>query len=275
MSLDAKVEIITPEKAVRYLEKNKTNRPLRMKWILAISRQMKEPGQWHLSGEPIIFGKSGTLLDGQHRLKGIIHSETSHKMLVVRNADDKTFTTIDTGQKRSPKDALYIAGFPYPALYARLGLSCLRWSRGIFFGGSNPAINPTNDEIVDYVERHDKEMNETINHYMQFKNRLRKLIQGQILLFSYHKFKEIDENDAFIFTEKLIDGMFSNDREQPIRVFRERLLQNQRDEAKLPTRSLYFMCFAAWNAFRSKQKLDNLNVPQAFLEKKGGQIKLL
>jgi hypothetical protein len=275
MALEAKVEIIDPRMAVDYLSRNKLNRPLRMKWVLALSRQMKTNGEWHLSGEPIIFGQSGNLLDGQHRLKALIHSETSHKFLVVRNAKDETFTTIDTGQKRSPKDALYIAGFPYPELYARLGLNCLRWNRGIFFGSSNPAIAPSNDEIVSYVTRHRKETAETINHYMQFKNRLRKLIGGQIILFTYHKFKEIDEQDAFIFTEKLIDGMFSADREQPIRVLRERLLVNVADEAKLQTRSTYFMVFAAWNAFRSGKKLDNLSIPQSFLNKKGGKVTLL
>lgn len=274
MALTSKVETITPQIAVEYLSHNKLNRPLRMKWVLKLSHQMKENGAWHLSGEPLIFGESGELLDGQHRLKAIVLSGTTHKFLVVRGAKDKTFTTIDTGQKRSPKDALHVAGFPYPALYARLGLNCLRWNRGIFFSSANPAINPTNDEIVDYVQRHRKETAETINHYMQFRNRIRGLIQGQVLLFCYHKFMEKDENDAFIFVEKLIDGMFNQDREQPIRVLRERLLVNKSDIAKLPTRSQYFMTIATWNAFRKNQTINNLNVPASVLEKKGGRVEI-
>ena len=269
------VEEISPDLANEYLLNNKLNRPLRLKWVLALSRQMSKNGQWHLSGEPIIFGRSGNLLDGQHRLKAIIHSGTTHPFLVVRGADDKTFSTIDTGQKRSPKDALFIAGFAQPLLYSKLGVNCLRWNRGIFFGGSNAAIAPTNDEIVEYCEDHRKEMAESVNHFMQVRSRLRKLVQGQVILFSYHKFKEVNENHAFLFIERLLTGVFNSPREQPIKLLRERLIQNIDDEAKLPTRTVYLMMFAAWNAYRQEKKIDNMALSSKQLGSKQGKIKLV
>ena len=268
------VEEIGPEKAAEYLLANRHNRPLRFQWIKALSRQMSQ-GLWHTSGESIIFGRSGKLLDGQHRLKAIIHSGTSQWFVVVRGAEDATFSTIDTGQKRSPKDALHIAGFAQPILYARLGLQCLRWNRGIFFGGSHAAIAPTNDEIVAYCEDHRKVLAESINHFMQLKSRLRGILQAQVMLFTYHKFKEKDENDAFIFYEKLLTGMTKEKREQPISALRKRLIENMNSEAKLPLRILTLMVFGAWNAYRNKETLTDFRLSTDQVKKKDGRVLLV
>jgi hypothetical protein len=60
------VEMITPQKAVEILDtKNFNNRPVSQFTVDRYAQEMKA-GRWKLNGEPIIFGKSGRLIDGQH-----------------------------------------------------------------------------------------------------------------------------------------------------------------------------------------------------------------
>jgi hypothetical protein len=270
-NIQVRIEMIGPREAEAYLAKQKFNRPVRMKWINFLANEMLN-GFWVMNGETIIFNKKDELIDGQHRLKAVLIAGGTYPFLVVHGADENAFSTIDTGQKRSPSDALYIAGFPHPGVYASLGLNCLRWDKGIFFGSAQAGMKPSNDELVKYCSAHEAELAESVHAYMDYKKRLHGLLSGRVMLFSYHKFRLIDETDAFVFIEKLLGGIFSEDRQQPIRVLRDRLVKNRRDDANLNTRQLFYITFAAWNAYRKKVKLGDLRIPKNMKERTGNIV---
>ena len=48
------IELITPEVAARYLERNVGNRPISMNQVYNFARLMEE-GKWHFNGDAIRF----------------------------------------------------------------------------------------------------------------------------------------------------------------------------------------------------------------------------
>jgi hypothetical protein len=101
--LTTKVETISPNTAIMYLKNAGKNRKLSEKKVQDYAKQMTD-GEWVLNGEPIIFGKSGNLIDGQHRLRAVIYANTTVQMLVVRGVNDEYFDSIDSGKSRSLQD---------------------------------------------------------------------------------------------------------------------------------------------------------------------------
>ena len=71
MTITVNQETITPELAAEFLKKNKSNRPLSSKHVIALAGSI-ERGEWMFTGESIKFSESDTLLDGQHRLSAIV-----------------------------------------------------------------------------------------------------------------------------------------------------------------------------------------------------------
>jgi len=95
--------------AMSFLKNNPRNRPLSKSRSLKYAKQMTE-GNWQQNGESIIIGWDGSILDGQHRLEGVVLAKTSIKLLFVFGVDPATFPTIDTGTGRSGADTLAIYG---------------------------------------------------------------------------------------------------------------------------------------------------------------------
>ena len=100
---------VTPDIAETYLANNGHNRPLNRNRVASLSAAMQS-GDWRLNGETIILSETGKLLDGQHRLKAVVHYGKPVDLLVARGAPDDSFITIDTGKTRSTGDILHMTG---------------------------------------------------------------------------------------------------------------------------------------------------------------------
>src|SRR5215207_420765 len=108
---NTKVMVVTPDKAMEWLNGNTHNRPIRQRDIQMWTKAMME-GKWLLNGESIIFSNDGKLLDGQHRLWACVESKVPFETVVVTGIDPETFMTIDQGRSRSGADHLHIAKVP-------------------------------------------------------------------------------------------------------------------------------------------------------------------
>ena len=98
---------ITPKVAEEMLEKNTNNyRNISMSKVHMYARKMMM-GFWQENGEAIQFDKNGKLLNGQHRLRAIIESNTTQRMLVVYDVDADVF---DSGKVRSLHEYAKING---------------------------------------------------------------------------------------------------------------------------------------------------------------------
>lgn len=160
---------------------NVTNRPIYRNILLTLRQEILR-GKWHFNGEPIIIGKTGLILNGQHTLLALIlagqevvehpekwskywkSSPTIEKMVVFGvDETDNVVNTMDTCKPRSLADVIYRSSYfsgvaPNDRrIAARMtGFAVkLLWERT---GAKLNAYAPmrTHSEALDFIERHPK-----------------------------------------------------------------------------------------------------------------------
>ena len=99
---------INPEQAKKLLDWNTNNRRVKKGLVAHLARDMKN-GQWHYTGEPLIFS-ANRLLDGQHRLIACVEADVSFRTSITFGVDDAAFAYIDAGATRSPGDVFEMYG---------------------------------------------------------------------------------------------------------------------------------------------------------------------
>jgi hypothetical protein len=193
------LETITPDLAAKFLVHNKKNRPLHVRHVKKLSRALTE-GRWLVNGEPLIFAKDGSLLDGQHRLHACIESGVTLKTAVVRGVDPNTFTTIDIGAKRTHSDVVGAAGHKNATIVS----SAVRWI--VALKSDNPmcltSIQMDSDEIEQFVST-----TPGLQESALIAHRMRPLIRSLAMSCGLHfVLSEIDRDEADIYFEDLISG---------------------------------------------------------------------
>lgn len=146
----ARIETISPDEAAQILaDNNNRNRPMRETKARQLASAILR-GEWKLNGETIIFGASGTLLTGQHRLRACALSGVSIKSWVVRGVDDSAFDTVDQGTKKTNGDVLAIGGEANALQVA----AAARWVLVIEDKGTFASRSPTAIEVESVLSRH-------------------------------------------------------------------------------------------------------------------------
>ena len=147
----ATVEMITPEKAMEYLDSNTANyRKLSMAKVYPMAEDMRK-GRWQLNGETIVFSKNGTLKDGQHRLKAIAESGVTVPVLVAREVDEDV-DIFDCGGGRTIQQWGNAKGQSVSSQAAAIAGIIVRGFRG----------NAPRGVLQDYIDRHIDELREAV-----------------------------------------------------------------------------------------------------------------
>jgi hypothetical protein len=102
-----KIEVIDKNKAIELLRANGANRRIKDGIVLKYAQDMKD-GKWVLGPDPIVISVSGRILNGQHRLWAIEHSDTKQLFSVCRECSSEAFCTIDGGVPRNFTDRIVI-----------------------------------------------------------------------------------------------------------------------------------------------------------------------
>lgn len=103
--------VMTPAHAAKLLQAERQDRTLSQARIAAIAADITN-GAWQADGSPIRVGKSGRLLDGQHRLSAIVRAKQEVPVVLIEDLEDETQLVIDSGKSRSFNDYLMIRGYP-------------------------------------------------------------------------------------------------------------------------------------------------------------------
>jgi hypothetical protein len=98
MQLVAYLLFITPEIAKAFLEANTGNRGVKKRHLARLIAAMKN-GEWIVTHQGICFSITGVLLDGQHRLLGIIESGVGQFVHVFVGFPDAARKKMDDGIK--------------------------------------------------------------------------------------------------------------------------------------------------------------------------------
>lgn len=216
-------------------------------------------GRWKQNGQPIIFGKSGALLNGQHRLKAIIASNKTIECLIVYGVDDDTFDTIDDGNKRSLADVFAIkeefkpqllsAGVRFLWVYATGMIETRDLRKGTI--ATKPLLENT-------LKKHPG-LRDSTRFYSMLKSRPGGLlIPAGMAIGLHYLFHLVDEKKADEFFNVFQSGIGLNET-SPILALRNRLISAQREVSTNVTNSaLYFYTIRTWNAYMSDEPLRRL-----------------
>lgn len=98
---------VTPALAQEWLDTMGANRRLNAAHAERLADDMRN-GDWRQTGDPVRFDRRGKLVDGQHRLTGIVMSGKAQELFVIRGLDPQAMASIDTGKSRSFADVLSI-----------------------------------------------------------------------------------------------------------------------------------------------------------------------
>lgn len=144
---------VSPRLAAEWLTRNTSNRPLGKSAVQQLAAQI-ERGEWQLTHQGIAFDEDGVLIDGQHRLAAIVKAGIAVPLTVTHGVPRTAFTVMDTGRKRTGRDALALAGEANAAhLAAALrGLHLyLHAPNSAWSGGTSVT---SNDQLLEVLGKH-------------------------------------------------------------------------------------------------------------------------
>jgi hypothetical protein len=255
-----KIEI-SPTLAEKWLGKNKNNRRVRNSHVDFIAYEI-ESSKWKVNGETIKFDWFGNLLDGQHRLSGIVKAGKSVESYVTIGLDPEDYKTIDTGKSRDAKDVLKMAGYGYDSYLSSITKFVIEYQSGKFKAlGKSYANIYDNQDILNFVKKHYTQLEKCIDfHNKVYSHSPDKLITGKIAGGYYYLMSKISEVDAIDFLSKLLLGTNLGDKNDPIWQLRKKLTENKNAMAKLPQHVICLMINKTWNYYRNKQTVSYIKI---------------
>lgn len=248
MTITAELITLTPDMAKELLLKNSYNRPLAMSTVFKYMQAIKR-GEWKLNGEPIIVFSNGNIGNGQHRCHAVIAAKTPIQTLIVRNVDNNTFSTIDTGKSRSGGDVLAIKG---EVNCTKLSAAATAYLKETLIGKDQYQITKT--QISECVDQH-PHLRYWVKKYVA-SGSMKKLFPSNLcglmtIASEKYGFEKLD-----CFFNKLATGA-GLEAGDPAYVLRERML-NQSGVSKLSTNHVRAFMVKAINACLLNKKLSFL-----------------
>ncbi|MFR9757451.1 hypothetical protein [Streptomyces sp. TR06-5] len=144
---------VSPQLATEWLTRNTSNRPLSKGTVQQLAGRI-ERGEWQLTHQGIAFDENDVLIDGQHRLAAIVKAGITVPLAVTHGVPRTAFTVMDTGRKRTGRDALALAGEANSThLAAALrGLHLYLHAPNSSWSGATAVTS--NDQLLDLLGKH-------------------------------------------------------------------------------------------------------------------------
>lgn len=246
---------VTPELAREWLRTNTHNRKLRDRAVADYARDMAA-GHWNLNGEAIKFATDGTVLDGQHRLRAVIDSDTTVQMLVVIGLDPAAQETMDTGRKRTTGDVMGLRGEANAHTLAAVLRRVWAWKSGDYrFGGSYAA---TNRECAELLAAH-PEIRRSTEIAVRTRNLFPHIPQSSLGV-THHLFSTLALDEATWFFQRIADGA-ELPLGHPVLALRARVTSERLDNVRMSEARHVAYLIRTWNATREGRSLDRLVHP--------------
>lgn len=252
--------LVDPVTAQCWLDKHNThNRKARKSRKLSYARDM-EMGNWDFNGDTICRTETGLLVDGQHRLEGVVESGTTQMFLIVEGLPLSAQDTKDSGAARTFADALGLADMPYAVMVAAVARRVAYYNQGLSQVGG--LFQPTRPEMRLLIEG-DKDAfaraAEVGAH--AFTNRLP--VAPSVIGTAYYLCAKRDQGAADLFyVKKLIDSV-GLERDEPAWTLQQKFKRENQDKKKIDPTLAFRFTLMAWNHFRDgTESLDRLMTPR-------------
>lgn len=251
----ADVITLTPVLAALLLERNPVNRPISRSNIADIGSDIAN-GRFEFNGESIVVSKAGTLIDGQHRCRLVVDTNTPIQTVIVFGPAEDARYTIDIGRPKSAANFLSMKGYKNAAVTsaaARLVL-LYRAKNSLVYGGRNSADVPTKTEIVAAAD-HLRGLDTSVDFVM---GKASRNIGGlSVLIFAHYICaKKSARENADHFFGKVFDGV-DLPRGSPMLYCAKRLPTLAASSGTVNNARAEFI-FKCWNAWRRGEMVTTI-----------------
>lgn len=226
------IMLITPNNAKRLLDNSKTkNRTINKSNVIRYANEMRE-GKWRLNGESIKLDYNGNVIDGQHRLLGIINSKVSIETMVTTGLDPIVFGTLDTGKKRDGSDVLSIHDVKNSKLVASTIKMVKQLNKGMYgdSGSSNRVLSNEDFPVIYFSDPEGYQTSVRLSKTL-YKAINMAISPTLISSFHYYLMKRYGYDVATDFMDKLCfgHGLGTN---SSVLALRNKLIANKMDNKK-------------------------------------------
>jgi hypothetical protein len=263
---EAHVVSITPEAAEILLQLNVKNRKFKTDNFKKLTTDMVN-GNFRFTGEPITFDHEGRLLNGQHRLTGVVHTGTTIDVVLVTGVATEAQADMDAGSRRSLRDTMELNGELYPAVLSSILYGVQAWERG-------ERTAESSGKTTDSTSLAFLAANPVVRDITREAARVSPKVPGLtarqvgVLIWAFDKLSVSDREDFF---EKLISGA-GLPGGNPILTLRNFLGRDAKSAHQASPNHRLAVTVKAWNAYREGQYLGALRFsgggskPEAFPE---------
>jgi hypothetical protein len=266
------IEEIDEPTAQQWMLANNKNRKVKTRHRDGIVRDMLA-GAWVLDGSPVCFDTDGDLIDGQHRLEGIIRYYVAERRagnipvpkvtVVVRGLPLAARTVKDTNAPRSGGDAAAIADYPNAYLLSALAKQAHIWVNTNEGMAGTSSTKVTNSETLAMIEAH-PEFHDMVTFTNTMAKKNKATVPGltagvgafALWLFSYR-----DADTGLTFMRSIWSGA-GLDEGSPGLVFRDRLATAKKNNEPLQPLDVLMFLLMAWNKYQERQPLTRLQRPR-------------
>lgn len=249
--ISAKVVSINPDLAKQWLESlDEIQRPLKINHVKFLASEMKN-GRWELTGEPIIFSESGSLLNGQHRLNAIILSEVSVKMLVVQGAKKESYHKMDAGVSRSAADVVSAYGYKNSSTLSSTARLVIAYQQSEKLGGHLNKGKISNDLVLNWIKT--SGITDEMIKYAQNSSREFRGIRKVEMAAMKFIHDGINKKDSDTFWNSLVTGV-GIDTDSPIYLLRNKFIKDLVGNERLKPTSRIALINKSWNFFRANKQ---------------------
>jgi hypothetical protein len=242
---------IDPKDAQELLTAARRNRPLSEWRAQRLSGQMLA-NQWRENGEPLIFDPKGRLLDGQHRLRGVILTNRAVVFYCVFNVPEHFFATMDQGASRNGAHLASLMGFENAFLVAGLVRLAIMHGKGKL--GVTGKGKVAGEEMRLYLKNHTEPVAESAKLISKCKGLVR-LVPMSHMAFLHYLTRTHPR--AMVFLDQIANGTDLH-KGDAVLVFRQRMQAMQGEKHKFREDEILALLIKAWNAFLAKKPISLL-----------------
>jgi hypothetical protein len=253
--MEIKKLLLTPTIAKQYLESNVNNRNVKNRLVTQYANDMIN-GRWKIdTGETIKISKSGTILDGQHRLLAVIKANLPVYFHIVTDLEESVFDVLDTGSKRNASDVFKIKG----AKMDNTLPSIISFYNMLHHGrkyNRDKKGDSTNSALLEQYLKDEQFWYKLGLRTMSWYDAFAKILPPSFIGGFYAYLIDKNEIKAYEFMNQLCTGI--NIQNDTIYMLRNKLMQDKMSIRKMDVNVRVALVIKTWNSYIKNQNIKIL-----------------
>lgn len=235
------------------LLRNTRNRRINQQNLNKILTDMRND-DYRFTGGSIVMSTTGTLLDGQHRLTGVVTSCVSIEVVLVTGVEPQAQTNMDSGRVRTLPEILRLAGEVNENSLAAAIVGIQSWERGERASDSSTGLTTINTSL-EFLDENPV-LRDIVREAYSVSQRVQGLTNKQVSQMIW-AFDKLDQGDRVDFFAKLMSGA-GLEEGNPVLVLRNFLVKDASAPSRVSSHHRAAIVCKAWNAYRAGTTVKSL-----------------